>query len=68
MTGTVLIDGFVGARWKTQRNNGVTALTIEPFGRVTRQDRSNVIEEGRRLLAFAANGDSTHDVRFLDSR
>jgi winged helix DNA-binding protein len=68
MTGTVLIDGFAGARWKTQRTDGVTTLMIEAFGRVTKQDRSSVIDEGRRFLAFAANDTSTHDVRFLDSR
>ena len=67
MTGTVLIDGFVGARWNIQHNRGAT-LTIAPFARLTRQDRANVIDEGSRLLAFAAADASRHDVRLLAPR
>jgi hypothetical protein len=68
MTGTVLIDGFVRARWKTQRQKGRTTLTIEPFARVTREDRVSVIEEGARLLGFAAADEATHEVRVVNPR
>jgi winged helix DNA-binding protein len=68
MTGTVLIDGFVGARWKLQHDRDAATLAVEALGRVTRQDRARVIEEGTRLLAFAAPDGSAHDVRFRDAR
>jgi hypothetical protein len=67
MEGTVLIDGFVGARWKIQFERDVATLSIEPLTRVDRRTRTSVIEEGRRLLAFSASEVPKHVVRF-DSR
>jgi hypothetical protein len=68
MTGTVLIDGFVGARWKIQEERRAATLTIEPLGPVTKQDRARVLEEGTRFLAFAASNAATSDIRFRDPR
>ena len=68
LVGTVLIDGFVGARWKIMRDRGQATLLVEPFERLRRQDRAALQEEGVRLLAFAAADASTHDVRLSPSR
>jgi hypothetical protein len=63
LVGTVLIDGFVGGRWRIVRDRGKAILTIEPFERLRRQDRAPLAEEGARLLAFAVPDARTHDVR-----
>jgi len=64
LVGTVLIDGFVGGRWKVRRESGKATLIIQPFGQLRRQDRAMLAEEGDRLVTFAAAGARTHDVRF----
>lgn len=57
----LLVDGFVVGMWKIARAKGAATLRIEPFGPLA--DRSAVVEEGARLLEFAAPGDD-HDIRF----
>jgi hypothetical protein len=42
---------------------GASTLLIEPFERISRTDRAELIEEGERLLAFAAPG-SPGGIRF----
>jgi len=59
----VLIDGFVGARWKIVRDPGQATLTVESFDRLRREDRAHLAEEGARLLAFAAPEARTPRVR-----
>jgi hypothetical protein len=54
LVGTVLIDGFLGARWKIRRDGGKATLIIEAFERLRRQDRTALAAEGARLVAFAA--------------
>jgi hypothetical protein len=60
---TVLIDGFVRATWTLTSGHDAATLLVEPLGRLSKQDRAAVTEEGIRLLAFAAPG-AVHDVRF----
>jgi hypothetical protein len=62
--GTVLIDGFVGARWRVSRDRGRALLRIKPFERLRKRDRHALAEEGARLLAFAADDAQARDVRF----
>ncbi len=57
--GGFLVDGFLAGAWKRDRGT----LHVEPFVRLARADRTEVEEEGRRLLGFAA-GDAAGDVRF----
>jgi winged helix DNA-binding protein len=56
---TVLVDGTVAATWKIERSEDRAALAIRPFRRIAGRKRDEVIEEGDRLLAFAA-ADAVH--------
>jgi hypothetical protein len=62
---TVLVDGVVTARWKTERERGSASIVIVPFARLAKKDRVALQEEGMRLLAFTDPEGATHDVRFL---
>jgi Winged helix DNA-binding domain len=46
---TVLVDGFVAARWDIDRKG---SLKIEPLRRLTKDERAGVNEEGERLREF----------------
>jgi hypothetical protein len=61
--GTFLVDGFLRGSWRmvTQRKSAV--LTITPWTRTTKKDQAALTKEGMRLLAFAAEGAETTDVR-----
>ena len=61
--GTLLVDGFVQGTWMIKRQRDTATLTIEPLRRLTAQDRKGVVEEGERLLDFAAADATRHDVR-----
>lgn len=63
--GTVLVDGLVRARWKLERTKDAATLQIEPFARLARADRTELLEEGGRLLTFVARDADTQDVRIL---
>ena len=52
--GTVLVDGFFRGLWR------VATVRVEPFGRLTRGERTAVIAEGQRLAAFTAPGAERH--------
>ena len=62
--GGVLVDGFVAARWRLWTEGGRATLRIEPFGRLRRDDRATVSEEGERLAAFLAPEAERRAVRF----
>jgi len=61
--GTVLHDGFVAGMWRLTRSRRTAVLTVELFGSVPSRDRDAIGDEARRLLGFAADGDS-HEIRF----
>jgi hypothetical protein len=48
----VLVDGFVRAMWTTKRDAGRTVLEIEPFERVSKTARDELVTEGTKLLRF----------------
>ncbi|MER5513723.1 winged helix DNA-binding domain-containing protein [Streptomyces sp. NPDC002763] len=56
---TLLVDGFLAGVWKPVDD----ALVIEPFGPLSRAQRSAVVEEGERMLAVLHPGTS-YDIRF----
>lgn len=60
--GTVLADGFTAARWRAFLEMEGYRLRIEPFRTLTRDERSDVEAEGRRLLAFLSDGETSGDV------
>ena len=64
-TPSVLIDGFVRARWKIECSRHRATLLIQPLGPLRREDRAAVADEGARLLTFAAPDRSERDVRFV---
>jgi hypothetical protein len=63
---TVLVDGFVAGRWRIDEKRGTATLTIELFAALTRSQRTQVTEEGERLLAFAAAQSTTREVVVAD--
>jgi hypothetical protein len=64
--GTILIDGFLGGRWKIEREGDRALLVINYFVRLRKQDRVALTAEGRRLLKFAAADARRHDLRLTD--
>ncbi|WP_342380239.1 winged helix DNA-binding domain-containing protein [Myxococcus stipitatus] len=61
---TVLVDGFVRGMWKLERKKAHVVLRVEPFARLSREDRDALTEEGMRLLACVASDVASHDVHF----
>lgn len=49
---TVVVDGFVAARWDIDRKG---SLKIEPLRRLTKSERAEIDEEGERLREFFAD-------------
>lgn len=61
--GTVLLDGFVRAVWRTVPGDGAETLTVRPLRWLTRANKEEVEREALALLDFASGG-STHRVEF----
>ncbi|AGC43638.1 hypothetical protein MYSTI_02322 [Myxococcus stipitatus DSM 14675] len=61
---TVLVDGFVRGMWKLERKKAQALLRVEPFARLSREDRDALTEEGMRLLSCVASDVASHDVHF----
>jgi hypothetical protein len=52
--GMLLVDGFVAGSWRLEHGRNRAELLIEPFERLAPDVRADVVDEGQRLLAFAA--------------
>jgi hypothetical protein len=61
----LLIDGFTNGTWKIAQSRNTVTLNVKLFTRLSREDTAALTEEGPRLLAFAAAGADTHDIRFI---
>jgi hypothetical protein len=59
---TVLIDGRVCGAWALRRQPGAATLNVELFAPLDPADHAAMLEEGARLLSFAALG-ANHDVQ-----
>lgn len=65
VSGTVLIDGFVGGTWRFERSKGAAAIAVSPFAPLRPADRHSLETEGRHLLTAAYGGAaSLGEVRF----
>jgi hypothetical protein len=61
----VLLDGWVGGRWKITRTRGSATLVVEPFKRLAGADEAAVSEEGAALLRFSATDVQSHEVQIV---
>jgi hypothetical protein len=52
--GSVLVDGTVAARWRLFETRSDATLRVEPFRRLTREERSDTRGEAARLGEFLA--------------
>ncbi|MFP2909152.1 winged helix DNA-binding domain-containing protein [Pyxidicoccus sp. 3LFB2] len=63
--GALLVDGTFRGTWKLQQARGTATLVIEPFKRLSAQDRAALTDEGERLLTFAAGDVPKRDLQFI---
>jgi hypothetical protein len=63
---TILIDGFVSGVWKVEKSKNAATLAIEPFGKLTKKDRTALIEEGESLVRFIEAKAKSFEVRFVE--
>jgi hypothetical protein len=52
--GTFLVDGFVRGQWRVAKERRSAALILDPFEELEKGQKAELIEEGQRVLAFAA--------------
>jgi hypothetical protein len=63
LTGTVLVDGFVRARWTAGVKRKEAELAVEPFRALSKRSAAAVGREGERLLGFVAPESADREVR-----
>jgi hypothetical protein len=63
---TVLIDGFVGATWTTERVKQTVTLNVAPLVPLSRTTRTELIQEGERLAHFVEPDARSVEVRIAD--
>lgn len=64
LEGSVLIDGFVGAKWKIVPEKTRGILSIQSFVKLRSGDRAAIAAEGTRLLTFALPAARGQEIRF----
>jgi hypothetical protein len=64
---TVLIDGFVRARWKVTRSRPAATIRISPLEPLSTVDANEVGAEAERLLAFLAEDATVRTVELTSS-
>lgn len=62
--GTILIDGFVGATWKTESNTDEMILRITLFDRINADTKAEIVAEGHRLLRFIDETAENYQIIF----
>ncbi|NEE42915.1 winged helix DNA-binding domain-containing protein, partial [Streptomyces sp. SID7982] len=48
--GSVLVDGFLDALWRIDREGGTATLTVQALRKPTRAQRTEITEEAARML------------------
>ncbi|MFF2223823.1 winged helix DNA-binding domain-containing protein [Streptomyces globisporus] len=61
--GSVLVDGFLDALWRVDREGGTAILTVQTLRKPTRAQRTEITEEAARMLTVMTDA-TDHDVRF----
>jgi Winged helix DNA-binding domain len=64
LSATILVDGFVRGAWKIEKTKNTATLVIEPFDKLTSNDRAALIEEGENLIRLAEAKSKSFEVRF----
>ena len=62
--GSVLVDGFIAARWRLDAERSGATLRVESFRRLIPSERAEVEDEGNGLAAFLAPETAAREVRF----
>jgi hypothetical protein len=62
--GTFLLDGFLAGQWRIERGKARTSLVLDPFQPLTEDQRSQLLEEAGRLLAFSTEEGTDRRVEF----
>jgi hypothetical protein len=60
---TVLVDGFVEAKWKVQVTSAKATLYVEVFRHLSKTERRGIKDEGAQLLDFVAPETKARDIR-----
>jgi hypothetical protein len=68
LVGSVLLDGFLNGGWRIAIERERAVLTVEPFVPLAKRGEDALVEEGERLVAFAALGAVKRDVRIVRPR
>jgi hypothetical protein len=63
LPGTVLVDGFVRATWRVERDGPRATLAVKPLEDLSREELAEVKDEGLRLVGFLAGGATVRSVR-----
>ncbi|MFI5479803.1 winged helix DNA-binding domain-containing protein [Streptomyces rubiginosohelvolus] len=61
--GSVLVDGFLDALWRVDREGGTAILTVQTLRKPTRAQRTEMTEEAARMMTVMTDA-TDHDVRF----
>ena len=61
---TILVDGFVRGAWKVEKTKSAATFLIEPFDKLTKQDRATLTEEGEKLVRFIEPDAKSFDIKF----
>ncbi|MGQ0678301.1 MAG: winged helix DNA-binding domain-containing protein [Actinomycetota bacterium] len=64
---TFLVDGFVAGAWRVDLAGKHPALVLEPFEPISAPVRTDLEEEGQRLLSFLAPQALGSEVRWAES-
>ena len=60
-----MVDGFLAGAWRIDKSPGGAMLSLQPVGKLSRREQSELAEEGMGLLNLLAADAGTHDVRFV---
>ncbi|MFE5793229.1 winged helix DNA-binding domain-containing protein [Streptomyces sp. NPDC056503] len=58
----LLLDGTLAGLWYLEETKGRTTLTVEPFDRITRADRTALTDEAERLLRLTVPDGDAYDL------